>query len=381
MIRPNAAFASAQPSRLRSMRKSRYRSLVRVCLHIVFAALAATAVVGSSALSMAAPSRSDLEAAERRLMELEKDFELVVERYNAVREELAEIHASIAAEELVVRRIERRMSVNENAAATVAEELYKRGPSEALEVVFSAESLAEIETKIEYLRSSEDAQAEVFERLEVDRQLLNEHIARLEREQQKALTAKERLTGLRAEIEAKVQGQRDEIERLTTLIERAERRRELRRQREAAAAAREAARTQEATPALVAHEAPTGALPPAAGSQAGIAVQAALSQVGKPYQWGAAGPDSYDCSGLTMWAWGQAGVSLPHNSAAQYASTPSVPRGEWQPGDLLFYGSPIHHVALYIGGGRVVEAPYTGSQVRVASAARSDYVGAGRPGV
>ena len=110
-------------------------------------------------------------------------------------------------------------------------------------------------------------------------------------------------------------------------------------------------------------------------------MQAALSRVGSPYQWGAAGPDSFDCSGLTMWAWAQAGVSLPHNSGAQYAATRRVEQGDWQPGDLLFYGSPIHHVGLYIGGGRVVEAPYTGTTVRVASAARPDYVGAGRPGV
>ena len=82
-----------------------------------------------------------------------------------------------------------------------------------------------------------------------------------------------------------------------------------------------------------------------------------------------------------MYAWAQAGVSLPHSSAGQYSVTQRVSSGAWQPGDLLFYGSPIHHVAMYIGGGQIVEAPYTGTTVRVASAMRSDYVGAGRPGV
>ncbi|MDQ3985982.1 MAG: NlpC/P60 family protein, partial [Actinomycetota bacterium] len=123
---------------------------------------------------------------------------------------------------------------------------------------------------------------------------------------------------------------------------------------------------------------PTGG-PPATNPRAQIAVDAALSQVGKPYQWGAAGPNSYDCSGLTMWAWAQAGVSLPHNSGMQYSATARVAQSDWQPGDLLFYGSPIHHVAMYIGGGRMVEAPYSGQSVRVVSAYRSDYVGAGRP--
>jgi cell wall-associated NlpC family hydrolase len=81
-----------------------------------------------------------------------------------------------------------------------------------------------------------------------------------------------------------------------------------------------------------------------------------------------------------MWAWGRAGVALPHNSGMQYAATPRVDQSDWQPGDLLFFGSPIHHVAMYIGNGQMVEAPYTGAQVRVVSASRSDYVGAGRPG-
>jgi cell wall-associated NlpC family hydrolase len=82
-----------------------------------------------------------------------------------------------------------------------------------------------------------------------------------------------------------------------------------------------------------------------------------------------------------MWAWAQAGVSLPHNSGMQYAATPRVAQSDWAPGDLLFFGSPIHHVAMYIGNGKMVEAPYTGSYVRVVSAYRSDYAGAGRPGV
>ena len=82
-----------------------------------------------------------------------------------------------------------------------------------------------------------------------------------------------------------------------------------------------------------------------------------------------------------MWAWGQAGVSLPHNSGAQYNATPRVARGDLEPGDLVFFGSPIHHVGMYIGNGQMVEAPYSGNSVRVVPIARSDYVGAGRPGV
>jgi peptidoglycan DL-endopeptidase CwlO len=118
----------------------------------------------------------------------------------------------------------------------------------------------------------------------------------------------------------------------------------------------------------------------APGSAAQIAVNTAMAQLGKPYQYAAAGPGSFDCSGLTMFAWAAAGVGLPHSSAAQYASLPHVSQSQIAPGDLVFFGSPIHHVGMYIGGGQMVNAPHTGTVVKVQSAFRSDYVGAARPG-
>jgi cell wall-associated NlpC family hydrolase len=80
-----------------------------------------------------------------------------------------------------------------------------------------------------------------------------------------------------------------------------------------------------------------------------------------------------------MWAWARGGVSLPHSSQAQYDVINHVAQSEVQPGDLVFFGSPIHHVGIYIGGGQMINAPHTGDVVRIADAFRSDYVGAGRP--
>ena len=126
-------------------------------------------------------------------------------------------------------------------------------------------------------------------------------------------------------------------------------------------------------------DAGTGPAPPAA-SGADAAVAFARRQVGKSYQWGGDGPDAYDCSGLTMMSWRAGGVSLPHSSSAQYSATTRVAISEIEPGDLLFYGSPIHHVGIYVGGGQMVEAPHEGVPVRYASIYRSDLVGVGRPG-
>ena len=122
--------------------------------------------------------------------------------------------------------------------------------------------------------------------------------------------------------------------------------------------------------------------PPPASGGAGTAVAAAQAEVGKPYVYGAAGPDSYDCSGLIMWSWGKAGVSLPHAAQMQYSATSRVGISDIQPGDLLFYGDStrsIGHNSMYIGGGQMVEAPRTGLNVRVVGV-RDGIVGAGRPG-
>ncbi|MDQ4024689.1 MAG: NlpC/P60 family protein, partial [Actinomycetota bacterium] len=313
-------------------------------------------------------TQAELEAARERLLELEAEFEIVVEDYNRVHEGLTEIQARIGITELEVRTIERRMGTRRDAAVDVARELYMGGPAETLEAVLSASSFNEIGARIEYLETTQVAQSKLFEGLAADRSELEAKIEELEEDRAAAFAAEERLTALRADIEAKLADQQDEIAELNAAIERAER-------LAAARAATAAEERAEATPPP-----PVAAPAPAPNAGAQAAVDAALSQLGKPYQWAAAGPDSYDCSGLTMWAWARAGVSLPHNSGMQYAATPRVDRSDWQPGDLLFFGSPIHHVSMYIGNGQMVEAPYTGSQVRVVPADRSDYVGAGRPG-
>lgn len=102
--------------------------------------------------------------------------------------------------------------------------------------------------------------------------------------------------------------------------------------------------------------------------------------LGVRYTWGGASPETgFDCSGLVMWAWAHGGISLPHSSAAMYAGARKIPLSALEPGDLLFYGSPVHHVALYIGGGQIIHSPHTGSYVQISSMYYwSDLDGAGR---
>jgi cell wall-associated NlpC family hydrolase len=118
---------------------------------------------------------------------------------------------------------------------------------------------------------------------------------------------------------------------------------------------------------------------PASG-RAAAAVRYALAQIGDAYVWGATGPSAFDCSGLTMTAWAQAGVSLPHSSSAQMSSGTPVSQSQLRPGDLVFYYSPVSHVGMYIGNGQIVNAENPSVGVKITGVNSMPYAGAVRPG-
>jgi peptidoglycan DL-endopeptidase CwlO len=119
---------------------------------------------------------------------------------------------------------------------------------------------------------------------------------------------------------------------------------------------------------------------PAGSGKGAVALAFARKQLGKPYRWGAAGPEAYDCSGLTMAAWRAAGVSLPRVSRQQATVGRAVTRSELQPGDLVFFYSPISHVSLYAGNGMILDAPRPGKTVRYLKMSYMPWAGARRPG-
>jgi peptidoglycan DL-endopeptidase CwlO len=162
-----------------------------------------------------------------------------------------------------------------------------------------------------------------------------------------------------------------------------------RRAAAAAAAALQARERATAAATQTVSQAPQTSTPPPApvsgSGGASTAVQWAYNEIGKPYVWGAAGPDSFDCSGLTQYVWAKAGVYLGHYTGAQWNEGTHVSRDELEPGDLVFFvgsdgsESAPGHVGIYIGGNQMIDAPYTGVDVRI-DPLQSDYVGAVRPG-
>lgn len=352
-------------------------------------------------------ARRDMGQAEQRLEQLERTAGIAVENYNEAREKLEELRRQVAERGSEIGRLEREMGTREEKVGDLARHLYLHGGGLQLEALLGSGNPSDLQTRASFLRSTAQAQVNVITQLANSRRVMTARLTELEQTQTAAATAEQRLAAEREAVERTLAGQEEEVDRLQaevteaqegrTAAERAEAQRIARESarrlaaeqaaQRAARTARQAARDTVSTRASVPTHSPTPpprdtTSPPSSASGRGKkAVDAALSQLGKPYKWGGEGPNSYDCSGLSMWAWRRAGVSLPHSSRMQYSSTARVSRADLQPGDLVFFGDPIHHLAIYIGNGKVVEAPYSGSEVRINSRAlsRRDIAGYGRP--
>ncbi|MFY1688091.1 NlpC/P60 family protein [Plantactinospora sp. WMMB782] len=310
------------------------------------AALAAGMTV---ALSLApTPVRADpvTDPAER-IASAAEQLEIVVEQYNELREALRETRANSAAMHAEMVPLERAIEAHRSEVSLIAARAYRTGDTRALGTLGTLIGAATPENLLDPL-------------------LL---LDRLTRKRHRAITALaeayERLAKARRAVEAVAARQRGQERQLAA--------RKLAIETELA---RLAGMTGPDEPA--AKSAPR--LPEAVGGAAGKAVRFAYAQLGKPYRWAGDGPDGYDCSGLTSAAWAAAGVRLPHNAARQYRAVNLVSRSARRAGDLVFYYRDLHHVAIYVGGGKIIHAPRAGTRIRIDRVDYQPVVGYGRPG-
>jgi cell wall-associated NlpC family hydrolase len=336
---------------------------VLVALVLAFAA-ALTAVPANLAQADPKPSLAEVQ---RRIDVLNAKVDAVVERYAESKLELAAATRKAAVARARVRSAEKQLNAIRKSMSSVAAAAYRSGGADQFVQLVSTstpQTFLDRASSLDRIAAGQSAQLAAARTARHRLDVVNRDLAREE-------AARIRVAAALADAKHQIQASLDEQQRLLSGLKADERRRlEAMRRAAAAAAAARASRSRDFGGATY-----NG---PASG-RAGVAVREAYRKLGSPYQWGAAGPSRFDCSGLTMWVWGKAGVSLPHSSQAQYSSGRHVSRGNLQPGDLVFFGSPIHHVGIYIGGGRMISAPHTGDVVKIQDAFRGDYAGAVRP--
>ena len=337
--------------------------------------------------------RSEAAKVQRTIGQMNDRVEVLVERYNANREALTRTQAAQASTQRRIERAQLELGAAKQQLDQRVWAIYTGGsPVSSLAELVNASDLHEALTTAKYQEDVLESDRGTLARIEQAKHALVVLAAQLATQRQAQENLQAQLGQQHQQIEQQLAGQRAYLARLTAAVRKAveeERRRqeELRRQEIARRLAALRAARLRAAQAAAARRASggSGSPAPSPSTAAGRAVAFALGQLGKPYQWGATGPGSYDCSGLTQTAYSYAGVSIPRVSAAQWYAGPHVGMGDLQAGDLVFYAtslsdpSTIHHVAMYIGRGLMVEAPFTGAVVRVSSVGRADYIGATRP--
>jgi cell wall-associated NlpC family hydrolase len=312
-------------------------------------------IVVPAALFIAAPAQAqDRTPAEieAQIDEAWLELEPVIEEHNAVRSDLKQRKAAVKKLASKIEPLELKVDVARAEIAELAIYSFKGGNMSALRALLTTGSPLTLAEQLSVLDQFAKAQGA--------------KIANVLQTKADFETRKAELDGLvseLAEMEKKLAERADEIDAEIDRLQ------ELRT--EAYGDAGEAAVVGDLAPAACPATYPGGA--------AGEAVSFACAQIGKPYGWGEAGPDAYDCSGLTMVAWQQGGVSLPHNSAAQRDAIGYVDRSDLRPGDLVFYYSGLSHVGMYVGGGWIVHASRAGEPVHMSPVDQSPIHSYGRP--
>ena len=353
-------------------------------------AVAASLAAGGGLTVVATPAsadslssvRADIAAAQRQLDALDAQAEAASERYNAARIKLADDQRTAS---LAQARLDRAQHVLHALRKTITAFAVAAYQGDALTstIGITADTPQAFLDKVSTLEAVSNSQRQA---------LASVAAAQREQEQasalasatlkvQKAQTAQ--MEADRAKVVAAAHQEQQVLSHLRDREETLVREARARAARIAAerAAAALAARQAAAAAAAQALMSQPVSYPPVTGSGgARVAVQWAYRELGKPYVWGAAGPDSFDCSGLTQYVWAKAGVYLDHYTGSQWNEGRHVTQAELQPGDLVFFGSDLHHVGLYIGNGNMIEAPHTGADVRISPYLRPDYAGAVRPG-
>lgn len=315
--------------------------------------------------------RAQAKTIAKQVEALDQTLEIATEEFNQASDALDEIQARLELTREKLSKARRRLVVRQATLNHRAKAIYLNGKIEFFEVVLSTQSFDDFLRRLDLVTRIGDSDAKIVGSVKAARRVLETRKRQLAAQQarQKRITASrekkkksiEASLGKREKLLASV---KDEIE----AYERAER------------ARAEAQRRRYLAAQTVSDGDGGGGGGTGGGPAHGNVVSVAMAQLGKPYRYGASGPDAFDCSGLTMYCYAQVGIGLPHSSSAQYGCGSHVSRDNLQPGDLVFFYNPIHHVGLYIGGGNMIHAPRTGDVVKIASVdGHGNYVGATRP--
>jgi cell wall-associated NlpC family hydrolase len=318
-------------------------------------------VAGIPGSSLADP-KPTIEEVRQQVDDLHEQAERITEQANELGDQMKEINRRVRKLDGDVARQKKRLAALRADIGQFAAAEYRTGGLDTTVQLLVADDPQEFLAQMSTAKAVAGQQGDKLRQLQSEQKRLAERMAAREAELARYRAAKAAVDKRRKTAERNVAKAEALLDKLTE-----EERRRL-EQEERERARDRSSRDHERIP------------PPPAGTRGAVALRFAMNQLGEPYVFGAAGPDQWDCSGLTMMAWAEAGVSLPHSSRQQYAVSHKISRSELQPGDLVLFYSDLHHVGLYAGNGMVLHAPRPGQSVEYIDIDYMPYAGAARPG-
>jgi peptidoglycan DL-endopeptidase CwlO len=342
--------------------------------------LVVPAVVASISPSRAATTAQDVATAQQRVDQIQQSLAALNEQYNQALYKLQQAQQHVAEAEAMKNAAQKESDTARARLSKRAVDAYT-GMGSQYDALLSSNSMTEFSDRLEFLGAMSQTDADLaaqadtaaqqaawaqqtYDQAVADRQALIDQLdSQRQQAAQQLADAQQILSDTQAAHDQWVAQQQLALQQLQQQQQQVE--------------------NQPPTSSPTPPSDPPTYNPPPDSGLGGQVAQAALSKVGAPYVFGAAGPDAFDCSGLTMWAWGTVGVSIPHSAIDQYSSLPRVPLDAVVPGDIIYYGNVSPHVAIYIGNGEIVHArhPGPGGEVQVDSMRGYDTPwGAVRPG-
>ena len=346
------------------------------------AAVTGIALVASLGLVSSSPAQAepDVKDVKTRVDRLYREAEQASERYNTVKIQLDDLKADLGSVKADEKRAEKSLDAMRREARRSVLRQYGSGDLGLVSQVATAGDVDGFLSDVSTLSTYRQLQQSLFddystglEALSLRRDATEDRIAQVAKLEKKLSTEK-------STVDDKLGDAKDLLGELQENEREALRAQQAAEEEQAPQTPQTPAGTQDRPDTTSRDSTPRTPTNVPVSGRASAAVQYALAQVGDSYVHGAAGPSAFDCSGLTMMAWAQAGVSLPHSSSAQSGSGTPVAASDLQPGDLVFYYSPISHVGIFIGNGQIVHAANPGTGVAIAPVFSMPFSGAVRPG-
>jgi cell wall-associated NlpC family hydrolase len=286
------------------------------------------------------------EQATQMVAEASHDLEVVTEQLNTAKVQLDEQQAAADKAEQAVVDAQAQLDALDGQIRQIARSAYTSDGLTEIDVMLASDSAEDFLSQLGTLDAIAGHTADVLAEVSAAADAAEEAQTEADSAAAKAKKNYDEIAAQQADLESQIADYQAQYDALT-------------------AAQRTVVNTAHAGQAVAAPVVSSGVVAPSAAAQ--VAVDTALAQVGDPYVWGAGGPDAFDCSGLTQYSYSAAGVALPHSSSMQSGMGVPVSVSDLQPGDLLFYYSPVSHVAMYIGNGQMVHASTSGTPVQVVS--------------